>query len=218
MQKIYLNLKFPLLALAIISLIYGGLLVSDLKTKTESLQKQNQTILFKTATLSDKIDQVQNDTNTTKNNNDILAAKLATAQKQIYVLQNNASIKKVLGASTANNIELKPAIITKTITNTVTQEVEKNQATVTIENVGSYKVDLQAGDNAFDILKRAATNNFALEYDTYSFGVFVTSIGGITPQGNQYWAFYFNGAFSNVGASDQPIQKGDSVFWQLASF
>ena len=216
MQKIFFKLKFPIFAILIIVLIYGGLSLADLKNKTAKLNKQNESLTFKIDDLSNKLDQIQGNINQAKNDSDILSGKLVAAQKQIAYLQSQTTPKQVLGD---NIIELKPAIITKTITQTVTQEVEKNQATITVGNVGSYKVDLQSGDNAFNILKRAATENgFNLDYDTYSFGVFIKSIGGITPANNQYWAFYFNGAFSQVGASDQPVQKGDSIFWQLASF
>jgi len=216
MQKIFLNLKFPIFVLAVIILIYGGLTIADLKNKTVKLNNQNESLTFKIDDLSNKLDQIQGNIDQTKNDSDILSGKLVIAQKQITFLQNQTTSKQVLGD---NIIELKPATITKTITQTLTQEIEKNQATVTIENVGSYKVDLQSSDNAFEVLKRAATENgFSLDYDTYSFGVFVKNIGGITPANNQYWAFYFNGAFSQVGASDQPVQKGDSIFWQLTSF
>ena len=219
MQKIYLNLKFPIFAILIIVLIYGGLSLADLKNKTTKLNKQNESLSFKIDDLSNKLNQIQGNIDQAKNDNDILSGKLATAQKQIAYLQNQTTSKQVLGDSTEKIVELKPATITKTITKTVTSEVEKNQATVTIGNVGSYKVDLLSGDNAFEVLKRAATENgFKLDYDTYSFGVFIKSIGNIAPMENQYWAFYFNGAFSNVGASDQPVQKGDSIFWQLTSF
>lgn len=226
MQKIFLNLKFPIFILVIIILIYGGLSLADLKNKTTKLQSQNESLSFKTDNLLSKLDQIQSniehaksDIDQAKSDNNNLSGKLATAQKQIAYLQNQNVPKQVLGASTDNIIELKPATITKTITQTVTKEVEKNQATVAIENIGSYKVDLQSGDNAFNVLKRASEiNGFSLDYDTYSFGIFIKSIGNINPQGNQYWAFYFNGTFSNVGASDQSVQKGDSVFWQLTSF
>ena len=219
MKKIYLNLKFPIFAIFIIGLIYGGLTLADLKNKTTKLGKQNESLNFKIDDLSNKLTQIQGNIDQAKNDSDTLSGKLVAAQKQIAYLQSQTTPKQVLGDSTNNIVELKPATITKTITKTVTSEVEKNQATVTIENVGSYKVDLQSGDNAFNVLQRAAAENgFNLDYDTYSFGVFIKSIGQITPANNQYWAFYYNGAFSQVGASDQPVQKGDSIFWQLTSF
>lgn len=212
------KLRLPAIALAIIAIIYGGLIIRDLKSQVGDLNKQNQANIFKANELASRLDQLQNDVNVAKANNDNLAANLAQSQKQISSLQNQIAIKKVAGVSSPI-VNLEPAVVTKTITQTITKEVEKNQATVTIENVGSYKVDLQAGDNAFEVLKRAASeNNFAIDYEVYSFGVFVKSIGGVVPQGNQYWAFYFNGAFSQVGASDQAVVKGDSIFWQLASF
>ncbi|AKM81831.1 TPA: DUF4430 domain-containing protein [Candidatus Berkelbacteria bacterium] len=217
--SIFEMLRLPLIALAVIASIYGGLLIRDLKSQVNNLKNENQVTSFKTTELSNKLNQLENQANSIKTTNDTLSASLSEAQKQIIALQTEVNVKKVAVKPTITYV---PTVVTKTITQTVTQEVDKKeaiQATVTIQNVGSFKVDLQAGDNAFAVLKRASEqNSFPLKYDSYSFGVFVNSIGGIAPAGNQYWAFYFNGTFSNVGASDQPVTKGDSIFWQLASF
>ena len=99
------------------------------------------------------------------------------------------------------------------------KEKPVKSANVTIKGLGSYKVVLKSGDTAFSVLQRAASENkFALTFEKYDFGVFVTGIGKIVPVGNQYWAFYFNGAYSQVGASDQKVSSGDTIFWQLESF
>ena len=201
MNKLLKNLKFPAISLVIITIIYGGLTIENLLNQTKILNNKNQTISSDNANLQVQINQIQ----TKLSQVEALADKKPTNEK-------NAS-----GATLASEktIETK----TNTITNTITQEIEKNQATVTIENIGSFKVDLQEGDNAFLVLKRAAEeNSFPFEYKNYSFGVFITSIGNIAPKDNQFWAFYFNGAFSQVGASDQPVKKGDSIFWQLTTF
>ncbi|MEI8061078.1 MAG: DUF4430 domain-containing protein [Candidatus Berkelbacteria bacterium] len=209
MNKLFKSLMFPALSLLIVTLIYGGLSIASLNNQAKELKKENQARSSSLADLQNQLSQIQNKVNQTLSLNDNLQQSLSAAQKQISGLQAKPAVQTASA----------PTIITKTITQTVDRLVVLNQATITIENVGSYKVDLQSGDNAFNILQRAASqNNFALKYDTYSFGVFVTGIGGIVPTGNQYWAFYYNGAFSNVGALDQPVQQGDSIFWQLASF
>ncbi len=220
MKKIVKSLIFPAIAILIVAIIYAGLSIENLNNQTKVLQKQNQTITYNANSLQNTLSQLQNEVNQTKfrvnqseDLNNSLKQSLAAAQKQILALQANTKTK------TSANLIPEPVIITKTITQTINQPVVLNQASVIIENVGSFKVNLQAGDNAFSVLQRASNqNNFALAYDTYSFGVFITGIGGITPTGNQYWAFYYNGTFSNVGASDQPVKLDDSMVWQLASF
>ena len=113
----------------------------------------------------------------------------------------------------------------KTVTKTVVKKVKvqvqpKDQVSVSIQNVGSYKVDLKTNDTAFTVLARAASeNNFALNYQNYTgMGAFVTGIRDINPTGNQYWSFYYNGKISDVGASSQSVSGGDTTFWELASF
>lgn len=201
---------FPAISLLVIAIIYAGLSIVDLQKQAGLLKNQNQNMISKVSGMEDTLNQSIAKINQTISLNNDLQNNLTTAQKQISRLQSNSGVKTV---------SADPIVVTKTITETINHQVEKNQATVTIENVGSYKVDLQSGDNALTVLQRASSqNNFALKFDTYSFGVFITGIGGVNPTGNHYWAFYFNGAFSNVGASDQPVKNGDSIFWQLASF
>ena len=209
MNKIFKSLVFPAISILIICMIYGGLTIVNLNNKSNDLQKQNQISADNVSNLQAQLNQLQSKVDQTLSLNNDLQQSLSATQKQLSGLQTKSNVQTVSA----------PTIITKTITQTVDRPVILNQATVTIENVGSYKVDLQSGDNAFTALQRAASqNNFNLKYDTYSFGVFITNIGGIAPTGNQYWAFYYNGTFSNVGASDQPVHLGDNIVWQLASF
>ena len=211
MKKIQKSLIFPAISLLLIATIYGSLSIVNLQKQTELLKNQNQNLVSKISSLDDFSKENEIKINQLSSQNKDLANNLNQVSKQ---------------TSGSNNFGTKPSssspeqiVITKTVTETINQPIETNQATITIENVGSYKVDLQSGDNALTVLKRASErNNFQLIYDTYSFGVFITGIGGINPTGNKYWAFYFNGSFSNVGASEQPMVKGDSIFWQLASF
>lgn len=213
MKKLLKSLIFPAISILIIAMIYAGLTIENLDNKALAAKKQNQDLSLKQSSLEKQLDEIQASIAQIINDNDGLRKNLAKAQKQILALQN----RKVRENSVSTVAE--PVVITKVVTQKVTQEIERNEVAVIIENVGSYKVDLQNGDNAFTVLERAsAENGFTLTYDTYSFGVFITGIGGITPTGNQYWAFYYNGAYSNVGASSQPVQKGDTIVWRLATF
>jgi hypothetical protein len=149
--------------------------------------------------------------------------QLAGYQKQLTYYKSLASApKEILGASisteTPATVAVSPTIITKTVKKYIEVPAPK-QATVTVQGLGSYKVNIASGDTAFSILQKAAAQNgFGLDYDTYSFGVMITSIGGIKPVGNQFWAFYYNGQFANVGASDQKISADDATFWRLESY
>lgn len=213
MNRFIKSLFFPLISIFIVFLIYFGLsLIKVNKDFNRVLAKNNQ--------LSSELDQLST-------NLELLDSNLGEAQQSIKNIKDEKSAttsKFILGTPKPATVSVEkqnpePTIVTKTVVQKIEKEVEKNQATVTIQNVGSFKVLLQPSDTAFSILKRASEeNSFPLTYDSYSFGVFITSIGGIKPEGNQYWAFYHNGLFSNVGASDQPIEKGDSTFWQLQTF
>lgn len=213
MKKFLKSLTFPAISLLVIATIYAGISISSISNKTALLKKQNQNMSEQINGLAEVIHENQNKINQTISLNNDLQKNLKSAQSQIALLQGNTSNK------TTSAVATEPTVVTQTLTQTVVKEVEANQAVVIIRNVGSYKVDIQPGDSAFSVLKRAAANNnFNLLFDTYSFGIFIKSIGGATPTGNQYWAFFYNGNFSNVGASDQPVKKGDSIVWQLESF
>ena len=202
MKKILKSLIFPAISILIIAMIYAGLTIENLDNKALAAKKQNQDLTLKQSSLKKQLDEIQASIAQIINDNDGLRKNLAEAQKQISALQNK-----------------KPVTITKIVTQTVEQPVEANQVTIVIENIGSFKVELQVDDNVFTVLQRAAAqNNFALTYQVYSIGVFITGIGGIIPTGNQYWAFYYNGTYSNVGASSQPVQKGDTIVWRLATY
>ncbi len=213
MNRFIKSLFFPLISIFIVFLIYFGLsLIKVNKDFNRVLAKNNQ--------LSSELDQLST-------NLELLDSNLREAQQSLENIKNEKTAvtsKVIPGEARPATVSVEkqnaePTIVTKTVVQKIEKEVEKNQATVTIQNVGSFKVLLQPSDTAFSILKRASEeNSFPLTYDSYSFGVFITSIGGIKPESNQYWAFYHNGLFSNVGASDQPIGKGDSTFWQLQTF
>ncbi|PIZ61298.1 hypothetical protein COY20_00550 [Candidatus Shapirobacteria bacterium CG_4_10_14_0_2_um_filter_40_12] len=212
MKKLLKSLIFPAISILIIAMIYAGLTIENLDNKALAAKKQNQDLSLKQSIIEKQLDEIQASIAQIINDNDGLRKNLAEAQKQILALQNRKVIENSVSVA-------EPVVITKVVTQKVTQEIERNEVAIIIENVGSYKVELQNGDNAFTVLERASTeNDFTLTYDTYSFGVFITGIGGITPTGNQYWAFYYNGTYSNVGASSQPVQKGDTIVWRLATF
>jgi hypothetical protein len=219
MNKLLKSLAFPALSMIIVFIIYSGLSISNLEDKTKKLAGENQnvaaanqTILNKILTLENEIYLTKNILTNSENEKENLQVSLASAQKQISSLKSELK-------NTPVSTKTETKIVTNTVTEVLNNEIEKNEASVIIQNIGSFKIVLQSNDTAFNVLQRAsAENGFPLTFNTYSFGVFITSIGNIVPESNQYWAFYYNGIYSNVGASGQAIKQGDTVFWQLESF
>lgn len=197
--------KFGVLIISIllIVLVYGGLNIFDLKKQIAGTQNNQNQLESKLRSLETKNNELTQNYNDLASNNTPLVGTIA------YNITQPTITEKV--------VQTVPVI--KTITKNITTEKVTNRATVTIENVGSFPVELKTDDTAMSILLRAGKDyHFAVDYDTYSFGVFVKSINGINPKNNQFWAFYYNGSFSNVGASAQKIKNGDQIFWQLSSF
>lgn len=93
-------------------------------------------------------------------------------------------------------------------------------ASVNVQDLGNFEVKLQENDTALSILLRAGQENgFEVKTKTYvGFGEFVEAIGGKAGDANHYWAFYYNGAYSMVGAGDQPVEEGNVTTWKYESF
>lgn len=208
MKKIIESLWLLLIGVILVSAIYAGLTITKEVKASDDFNKNQNVLTGKIADLEGKIEG-QSQTIQDLQNQLADVKKLASAPRQVLAASEPAP------APTPE-----PQVITKTVTKTVVVKEEPDpEASVIIEGVGSYQVDIETGDTAFDILKRAAAAyKFALEYQSYDFGVFVTAIGGVKPVGNQYWAFYYNGKYSNVGASAQAISENDTIYWKLESF
>lgn len=222
MKKILKSLIFPAISILIIAIIYTGLSIENLNNQTKALQKQNQTNVFNTNDLQNKLGQLQSEVDQTKalarqaqNLNDSLKQSLTSAQKQIYALQSGAKTTTTLATA-------EPITITKTVTQTIDRLVVSNQAAVIIDGVGNYRIDLKADDTAFDVLMRA-NNLYGLNIKYYTYadmGAFITSINGITPdysKTHQYWAFYYNGSSSKYGVSSVDVSQNDSIEMRLVT-
>ena len=67
--------------------------------------------------------------------------------------------------------------------------------------------------NAFEAVKIMLDNN--LEYDEYDFGVFITSILGVTPKENEFWSLYINGEKAAMGISAYNISENILIEFKL---
>lgn len=236
-KSLFEKVGFLLLSLVLVAMIYGGLSLNK-------LQKQNQVLGAKQTQLENKIASLETNNidsqnkisalsdNLQKNSDQIAYYKTLTSNLQKENDQNKLALADIKSTSATTALPstpvdqaISPAVL-KPIIKTVTKKVYIKetpiiQATVSVQNVGSYKVDLKAGDTAFSILQRAAdNNNFKIDATNFGgdMGYMVNSIDGIVPVGKQYWSFYYNGKYSDVGASGQPVSTGDTIFWELASF
>lgn len=100
--------------------------------------------------------------------------------------------------------------------------IPKESTKVTIEGLGTYEVDLNAGDTALDVLKNAAAvNGFTVQSTTYSFGVMIDAIAGQSGDATHYWSFYCPGTIDagsdgscNVGASLHLVLNNEETIWK----
>lgn len=70
-------------------------------------------------------------------------------------------------------------------------------------------VEISNGDTAFDVIREVDDQ---LEWDSYDFGEMITGIGGVAadPESN-FWSFYVNGLFQDMGASSTEVTNGDNI-------
>lgn len=76
--------------------------------------------------------------------------------------------------------------------------------------ISEKKLELYATDDnqtALELLQA----NAQVEYDEYSFGIFVTTINNLKADNSHYWAFYVNGEYAMESADATKLQAGDVV-------
>ena len=180
MKKILNSLAFPAVSFFLVLAIYGSLTIANLDKKAQAAKNDGAKYDQQILQLQESINQYREKLNEVISTNNELSGKIANSTNQNFT-------------TTTKEIPVQNILETKTVYQTEVREVDKNQATVTIQNVGSYTVALSGGESAFSILEKASKeNSFPLKYDNYSFGVFVTGIAGIIPSGNQYWSFFYD--------------------------
>lgn len=212
MRKLLAYLWLPITAGLALLLIYGSLTINDLKIKNQNLdQKQKR--------LEEKLTQLENNLGSVQ--------VAGTKQEKPKETRKIASLASTPTPTPTPQSPSPKPVPTITITQTPTPTPQPSptpspvsQTTVTIENLSSFPVELQTGDTAFLILLRAAElNSFSVGYQNYEgFGAMVNCIAGVCAHDNFYWAFYYNGSYSMVGASAQEVANGDTTTWKFESF
>jgi len=104
--------------------------------------------------------------------------------------------------------------------NKETIQDQETQVTLKINtgvNSYEYSEKIKKDATVFDLIKETSTKeNFSLEYQNSSMGVFVEGIYGVKNdnQAQKYWTFLVNGDFAEVGASQYKLSEGDVVEWK----
>lgn len=84
----------------------------------------------------------------------------------------------------------------------------------------TLKIQPDGVKTLFQIMKeRFSEEGVELNYETYSgLGEFITQIGGKkNGEGDRYWQFWVNGAYSQVGASSYIVKVGDIIKWKFTN-
>lgn len=104
-----------------------------------------------------------------------------------------------------------------------------NQADITVLGTGSAEfmltvTDKDGGEERFEIHTDKETVGEALlelgllEGDKGQYGLYVTTVNGITADYNVdgvYWAFYINGEYASVGVDAAKITEGESYAFRV---
>lgn len=90
------------------------------------------------------------------------------------------------------------------------------QVFLEVTNLGNFNIDLKDNNTVFKVLLKAGEiYNFPIAYDNYGeLGVFIKCINNICNNGNNFWFYYYNGRFANIGASLQEVKNNDKIEWK----
>lgn len=64
-------------------------------------------------------------------------------------------------------------------------------------------ISVARGETAYNALTKVAT----VESEQYAIGKFITAIAGVKPSSDEYWAFYIDGNYAQVGADGFIIEE-----------
>ena len=229
MRKLLSYLWLPITASVVVILLYGSLNIVSLRIKNQNLEQKQNELRTKITQLEKEFDSLKTiqvagvkdeQSKTKKTIPTAEPSTTPTPQPTPAPTVAATAIPTVRATSTPTPSTTLPRQTSGQVGASPTPTPVVDQATVTIENVGSYSVNLQESDTAFSILLRAGDENgFDVSYQIYEgLGAFVTCIAGICAHDNFYWAFYYNGGYSMIGASAQSVISGDTTAWKFESF
>ena len=81
----------------------------------------------------------------------------------------------------------------------------------------AYPISFLDKATAFQLLQ-VTLGSDKVGYSDSQYGKFITSINGVAPTGNDYWAFYVNGKQASVGADSYQLKPGDQISFQYETW
>jgi len=194
--KIMKKFHLPLLAIALVLLVYFG--VNGVKAEFKEEEKTSQETLESHDLKIVAVDE--------ENRNDLRTQELMNGKTE-------TTNEKTINSQTTN-----PTPEVKNIP-APTLEVKKQKVTTKINasrRAGNYITDFKTGETAFDNLIKVAKGD--IEYTEWGgdLGVFVDCIGGLcrTDGYEYFWSLYINGKLSMVGAGAYIVNPNDVIEWK----
>jgi Domain of unknown function (DUF4430) len=71
------------------------------------------------------------------------------------------------------------------------------------------------GSSALGALDAATHGKWVGKYYASVGGIFITSIDGVKPKGNDYWGLYVNGKSSSLGACSVKLKAGQKLLFKV---
>lgn len=192
-MKIYIKFikKFymPLLALAVISLIY----FSVIGVKAEISQNKTDK--------PTKIVTSQTPLNIVAANNETPSPTPAPSEASKTEFEPSPEVSNIAAPSpTVNQTK-------------VTLRINAGSA------AGNYPIPYIEGETAYQLLVRIANaNHFSINAKDYGWGMFVEGIGNLNNTRDICWFFYINGKISEVGSSAYQVLPNDLIEWRYHEY
>jgi hypothetical protein len=197
-MKIYVKFMrrffLPLLAIAVIALIYFG--VNGVKAEFTTNQNQERP---KGDLANRSLNIVSADTGGTQN--------VASPVPNITPVPQNTEVEPT------PEVENIVAPAPETPKEKVTLRISAGSA------AGNYPVPYIAGETAYQLLIRVANAQaFSVNATDYGWGMFVEGIGNLNNTRDICWFFYINGKISEVGSSAYEVQPKDLIEWRYHEY
>jgi hypothetical protein len=80
---------------------------------------------------------------------------------------------------------------------------------------GDFRIP--SGINIYEAMRTVASSSVDFSFSALNhpdLGFFIESIGNRRNRGGLFWTLYVNGAYSDVGASNYVVKRGDVIEWR----
>jgi len=234
MKKFWQMIWLPIVSGAVIIAIYGGSAVAQSQNQSKTLENRIEELSKKIDQLDSKISKQGELASACSQEPTEESTKVAAAIKPAVASLRVTATPEEQNTETNADQNEQTADPTPTPTPTsipssptpspspspTSTPVPVDTVNVEIQGHPEIEVAIEKGDTAFSVLLKAAQQSyFSVDYKNYEgMGVMVNCIAGVCAHDNYYWAFYYNGQYSLVGASSQPVKDGDVTSWKFETF